>query len=177
MEWKTTWFFCFYFVRRQRRRQSSDNEIVSHRFFSVFEYIETTKMSSKATFRWFLLLSLFSLTLGQIPRKCAVDSSVAAGRCCPVGVDGSACNAASGRGRCGSLETPDRYKHNFLKRFPDATFDDRFQWPWRAFDQVRRLTFFLNFKKHQQMVFYNKRTTVNFTAICMPWFKSKIFFY
>lgn len=33
------------------------------------------------------------------------------------------------------METPDRYKANFLARFPDVTFDDRFQWPWRAFHQ------------------------------------------
>ena len=86
----------------------------------------------------FLLLLLTSVlrTSAQIPRKCAVDSNVAAGRCCPVGADGSACNAASGRGECGSLESPDRYKDNFRERFPDITYDDRFQWPWRAFEQV-----------------------------------------
>ena len=64
-----------------------------------------------------LLMSLtVSLTLGQFPRKCAEKDSISSRRCCPIGFDGSPCNAVSGRGQCDKLKTSKRYRFGHFRR-------------------------------------------------------------
>lgn len=110
-------------------------------FFSLGQ---GTTMSSSSLFpcwfllRWFILLTFaFSLIVGQFPRKCLEDLSISKRRCCPIGADGSPCNAMSGRGKCAKLKMTSRYKMNLIDRFPDILYDDRFMWPLKAFKKVR----------------------------------------
>ena len=107
------------------------------------------KQCSIVIVRWSLLLAVYTgITLAQvIPRKCANDKSILAGRCCPIGPDGSPCHMASGRGKCTKINPPKIYKPNLIKRFPRMTLDPRFMWPSKVFQKVRLnliMSFLLN---------------------------------
>ena len=140
-----------------------------------FSLAQGTTMSSSSLFpcwfllRWFILLTFaFSLIVGQFPRKCLEDLSISKRRCCPIGADGSPCNAMSGRGKCAKLKMTSRYKMNLIDRFPDILYDDRFMWPLKAFKKVRWLflmTFFCGYFVGDDFVSFVLGTSVSSDSI------------